>query len=114
MGAHPDDYKAFGPPNSYIHVDQFDSPADLAKYLHFLDKNDEEYNKYFKWKEFGKIWDWGNATDFELLWCRFCKKLHSRDILPQTIDFKDYGIEGKCLHNQAGRWYPTGTDDFKN
>ena len=106
MGAHPDDYKLYGPPNSYIHVDHFASPAALAKYLHFLDKNDDEYNKYFKWRQSGKIL--GSNTFVGLIWCQLCKKLHEK-ITSQTIDFQEYGIEGKCLFNQSGKWYPTGT-----
>ena len=50
MGAHPDDYKQAAPKNSYIHVDQFDSPEKLAEYLHELDKDDAKYNEYFRWK----------------------------------------------------------------
>ncbi|OTF80387.1 hypothetical protein BLA29_013929, partial [Euroglyphus maynei] len=50
MGAHPMDYRRQSPPNSFIHVDNFQSPLQLAKYLHYLDKNDDEYNKYFDWK----------------------------------------------------------------
>ena len=50
MGAQPKDYKAAAPLNSYIHVDDFDSPKDLAEYLKQLDQDDEKYNAYFKWK----------------------------------------------------------------
>ena len=50
MGARPEDYKAAAPLNSYIHVDDFDSPKDLAEYLKQLDQDDEKYNAYFKWK----------------------------------------------------------------
>jgi len=49
MGAHPDDYKRAAPKNSYIHVDDFESPKHLAEYLHQLDKDDKKYNEYFKW-----------------------------------------------------------------
>jgi len=55
MGAHPDDYKRAAPINSYIHVDDFESPAKLAEYLHELDKDDEKYNEYFRWKVGSKI-----------------------------------------------------------
>ena len=50
MGAHPDDYKRSAPKHSYIHVDDYESPQKLAEYLHELDKDDEKYNEYFKWK----------------------------------------------------------------
>ena len=50
MGARPEDYEKATPFHSYIHVDDYDSPKDLAEYLHRLDQNDDEYNEYFKWK----------------------------------------------------------------
>ena len=46
-----DDVHKVAPPHSYIDVRDFKSPKHLAEYLLYLDKNDEEYMKYFKWKE---------------------------------------------------------------
>ena len=51
MGARPEDYELLLPPGSYIHVDDFRSPKDLAEYLHIVDKNDTLYNSYFRWKD---------------------------------------------------------------
>lgn len=45
-----EDYEGAAPPNSFIHVDDFPTVKDLAEYLIKLDKNDEEYGKYLKWK----------------------------------------------------------------
>ena len=53
LGARPEDYEALAPPHSYIHVDDFESPRHLAEYLHKLDKNDDLYNEYFRWKGTG-------------------------------------------------------------
>jgi len=50
MGARPQDYARNAPDHSYIHVDDFESPKDLAIYLDKLDKNDHLYNEYFKWR----------------------------------------------------------------
>ncbi|KAL7056826.1 hypothetical protein AAHC03_019143 [Spirometra sp. Aus1] len=55
MGAPRSSYCALAPPNSFIHVDDFLSPADLAAYLHWLDQNDTAYASYFVWQEYGKI-----------------------------------------------------------
>ena len=49
-GARPEDYAIAAPTKSYIHVDDFDSPKELADYLHKLDQDDQLYNEYFKWK----------------------------------------------------------------
>lgn len=50
MGAQASEYAAIAPHNSYIHVEEFMDPQELATYLHRLDKNDSLYNSYFKWK----------------------------------------------------------------
>ena len=50
MGARPEDYADAAPYKSYIHVDDFDSPKELAEFLHKLDEDDQLYNEYFKWK----------------------------------------------------------------
>lgn len=69
MGAHPTDYARSAPYRSYIHVDEFESPKELAEYLHRLDRDDELYNSYFRWKSTGEFIN----TYF---WCRVCAMLH--------------------------------------
>ncbi|XP_058446761.1 glycoprotein 3-alpha-L-fucosyltransferase A [Malaya genurostris] len=69
MGARPEDYEASSPQKSYIHVDEFASPRELAEYLNILDRNEELYNSYFKWKGTGEFIN----TYF---WCRICAMLH--------------------------------------
>ena len=49
------DYKGLAIPGSYINVLDFSSLKELAEYLLYLDKNDEEYNKYFEWKKQYKL-----------------------------------------------------------
>ena len=48
MGARPEDYARAAPHHSYIHVDQFRGPRELAEYLLLLDREEEKYNKYFQ------------------------------------------------------------------
>ena len=48
MGAPRIDYEHVAPPESFIHVDDFKSPAALAGFLHRLDKDDDAYNAYFR------------------------------------------------------------------
>ncbi len=50
MGARPQDYARSAPRHSYIHVDDFAGPKQLAEYLHKLDQDDDLYNEYFQWK----------------------------------------------------------------
>ncbi len=83
MGGHPNDYLLLGPPQSYIHVDQFQSPMYLARYLQYLDENDVAYNKYFEWKhEFD-----GGGGFFNLQFkCRLCAMVEVSPQCPVWYD----------------------------
>ena len=50
MGARPEDYQRAAPYKSYIHVDDFEGPKELAEFLKKLEENDDMYNEYFRWK----------------------------------------------------------------
>ncbi|XP_078590513.1 alpha-(1,3)-fucosyltransferase 7-like [Branchiostoma floridae x Branchiostoma japonicum] len=72
FGASKGHYERFTPPNSFIHVDDFESPEALAKYLNYLDQNDDKYNEYFAWKTKPPK----NLPElFESRFCDVCKKL---------------------------------------
>ena len=62
------DYNEAGPPHSFINVRDYDSPKDLAKYLHFLANNEEEYYSYFSWKSHHWIQP-ANPVDDSCLLC---------------------------------------------
>ncbi|KAK5646444.1 hypothetical protein RI129_004908 [Pyrocoelia pectoralis] len=70
MGARKQDYVRSAPSNSFIHVNDFNNPEDLAQYLKRLDQDDDLYNTYFNWKGTGEFIN----TYF---WCRLCALLHS-------------------------------------
>ncbi|PIK42455.1 hypothetical protein BSL78_20684 [Apostichopus japonicus] len=55
IGAKKEDYKRLGPPNSFIHVDDFNSMQELASYLQKVANNSVTYNSFFKWKKFGTV-----------------------------------------------------------
>lgn len=70
MGASREEYRAAAPYHSYIHVDDFASPKELAEYLLLLSRNRTLYNEYFQWKGTGEFVN----TYF---WCRLCAMLHA-------------------------------------
>lgn len=74
MGARPEDYELSAPYRSYIHVDEFASASELADYLHILDKDDQLYNSYFRWKGTGEFIN-------TYYWCRVCAALHNVEAL---------------------------------
>lgn len=51
LGPPRENYERLVPPNSFIHVNDFPSPKELVDRLLYLDKNDNEYLKYFEWRK---------------------------------------------------------------
>jgi hypothetical protein len=104
MGAHPDDYEALAPYKSYIHVEDFNSPKELAEYLDHLIQHPDEYNKYFEWKGTGEF-------IFASFFCQLCAMVHYGDIVrtpPKREETLYWGkasaIESRmCL--DKGEWY---------
>ncbi|XP_074039634.1 glycoprotein 3-alpha-L-fucosyltransferase A [Leptinotarsa decemlineata] len=70
MGGRPEDYQRSAPEGSYIHVDDFAGPQELAAYLHKLDEDNALYNSYFKWKGTGEFIN-------TFFWCRLCAMMHA-------------------------------------
>ncbi|NXJ97858.1 FUT3 fucosyltransferase, partial [Corythaixoides concolor] len=54
LGPPRENYERFLPPDSFIHVDDFASPANLAQYLQELSKDPERYQRYFQWHKWFK------------------------------------------------------------
>ena len=48
MGASPEEYTRLAPQHSFLHVDQFKGPKELAEYLLELDRDEDKYNEYFQ------------------------------------------------------------------
>ncbi|XP_008322748.1 alpha-(1,3)-fucosyltransferase 7 [Cynoglossus semilaevis] len=83
LGARLSDYRAVAPPHSFIHVDDFTSVKDLAKYLQQLAKDEKRYREYFTWKE---KWEVKRFTDWRERLCQIC--LHF-DTLPEHKVYPD-------------------------
>jgi len=69
MGAPRVDYERAAPPQSFIYVDDFESPRHLAEFLRLVAADRDLYNSYFRWQGAGEYID----TKF---WCRLCALLH--------------------------------------
>ncbi|CAG0922772.1 unnamed protein product, partial [Notodromas monacha] len=69
LGARKEDYAKAAPLNSFLHVDDFESPKALADKLHEIDADDDKFNSFFKWKGTGEFVN----THFM---CRLCALLH--------------------------------------
>ncbi|CAH8639293.1 unnamed protein product [Heterobilharzia americana] len=76
MGASFEEYKMVAPPHSFIHVDQFESPAKLADYLLYLNRNGTAYNEYFSWHGHGVIRNWIAQPQ-----CDMCLLVHTAHLV---------------------------------
>ena len=83
MGAPAVDYEKYAPPHSFIHIDNFSSPRELARHLKILHKNVNLYSEYFKWKSSGTAMSYVNFKPANSrFWCDLCAALHN-DKLPR-------------------------------
>uniref|UniRef100_A0A3B1JT88 Fucosyltransferase n=1 Tax=Astyanax mexicanus TaxID=7994 RepID=A0A3B1JT88_ASTMX len=51
LGPSRENYEEFIPADSFIHVDDFKTPKELAEHLKLLDQNQEMYEQYFAWRK---------------------------------------------------------------
>ncbi|XP_040184324.1 3-galactosyl-N-acetylglucosaminide 4-alpha-L-fucosyltransferase FUT3-like [Rana temporaria] len=74
LGPPRENYERLIPSDSFIHVDDFPSAKELASYLLELDKNDQKYQEYFKWRS--KL---SPVTEFSWIvhYCKACVGLHN-------------------------------------
>ncbi|CAH8562002.1 unnamed protein product [Schistosoma turkestanicum] len=97
MGASIEEYQRVAPPYSFIHVDQFESPAQLADYLKYLDNNDTAYNEYFAWHGHGVIHDFDAQPQ-----CAMCLLAHTSPAfgpywVPNVAKWWNDGCSGRSL-----------------
>ena len=45
------------PLDSFMFAEDYETPKKLAEYLKYLNSNDDEYRKYFRWRENGSMSD---------------------------------------------------------
>ncbi|GMT07031.1 hypothetical protein PENTCL1PPCAC_29205, partial [Pristionchus entomophagus] len=91
MGAPKEDYLKIAPPNSFIHVDDYEDVEHLANYLKYLSSNAYAYNEYFAWKRLGRIED-------SNLPCRVC--LFMQQPTPKVYEDVEYWWHGRneCMY----------------
>ncbi|XP_064601054.1 3-galactosyl-N-acetylglucosaminide 4-alpha-L-fucosyltransferase FUT3-like [Liolophura sinensis] len=90
-GSDPRDYAYGIPPHSYIHVDGFESPKQLAEFLVLLDKNVTLYEQYFRWHR-------THYTETPRRgWCQLCESLYDWSLPVKTYrDFKGWYEQDSC------------------
>ncbi|XP_068087137.1 4-galactosyl-N-acetylglucosaminide 3-alpha-L-fucosyltransferase FUT6 isoform X1 [Anabrus simplex] len=98
MGISQEDSKRLLPPKSYIHASEFASPADLARFLQYLDKSHSEYNAYFEWKKCFKVLnEHGYFQTPVFHYCRLCEALNYNDPSPKVYNkLQDFWSDKYC------------------
>ncbi|NP_001096106.1 uncharacterized protein LOC100124609 [Danio rerio] len=87
-------YERFVPKDAFIHVKDFSSPQKLAEHLLALDKNVDEYKKYFQWRKHFEI----KLVDYpEEHACRACQYIRAK---------KDYQV-----FRNLNNWYWDAIND---
>lgn len=98
------DYERALPPNSFINIDDFESPKLLVEYLRYLDKNDTAYGEYFKWQKEYKMTGigWGSSSAYTANiqnMCTLCAIASGHYRIPKRgpeFDFSKWWIDGQC------------------
>lgn len=106
MGAPKEDYELLAPPKSFIHVEDFNSPEELAAYLRLLDQDDFLYYSYFRWKSLGRFVE----TKFM---CRLCALLHESTRVGKVKSKKDLKGWWNSFARRFDRNQQMPTDDLR-
>jgi hypothetical protein len=93
LGSPQEDVERAAPPDSFLHVDNFTSPAELADYLLYLDSHPLAYNKYYKWRERFEI-----AIPFaESKTCKLCEMAHRNEAERKSYNISQwYSSDALC------------------
>lgn len=76
MGASKKSYQKLLPPKSYIDIEDFARPVDLAKYLLYLNET-AEFQEFFEWKKRFKVLnEHGYFKTESFHYCRVCEALN--------------------------------------
>ena len=73
-------YSEILPPNSYIDIHDFESPAGLASHLDRVAHNETLYNEYFKWRTHWRKDDSAKANT----WCQLCRYLRYPHLIQRS------------------------------
>jgi len=99
-------YSHYIPKSGFIDAMDFESPAELAKFLKYLSKNKEAYNKYFEWK---KDVRYREKPLVQAYICEACIKLLLEEFSgivenKKLIDMKNkFGMTQNCRGQQTRR-----------
>ncbi|XP_071496221.1 3-galactosyl-N-acetylglucosaminide 4-alpha-L-fucosyltransferase FUT3-like [Diadema antillarum] len=90
------DYEKYAPPKSYIHVSDFSSVEELARYILRVAGDAKLYNSYFRWREDGTVFQKYPKLQTHY----FCDVLPYLDSVPNhRTQLKDSEWFNSCRHD---------------
>lgn len=78
------------PPRSFISVNDFASPKELAEHLNLLTKDSTLYNRYFDWRRDPRtIKSYGKYEERKMGFCHLCQRLHEEALSSSVTSYRD-------------------------
>lgn len=94
-----DEYTEIAPDDSFIHVRNFTSVAELGKYLKLLMTDDERYNRYHRWREVYDMHMRPPASRYPA--CEVCRIANEKPHLPAEENLSaNYNSPNNCATYQ--------------
>lgn len=104
MGGRAEDYRRLLPPGSFIHVDDFETPKDLAEYLKSLASDRDSYLQFHQWRrQFEVVQEHGYFGAPVYHYCRICEALNYNARTPTTYNDLE-AFWGKRQQCQPATW----------
>jgi glycoprotein 3-alpha-L-fucosyltransferase len=76
LGPKRRDYERVAPPNSFIYAKDYSDPQALARHLYDVATNQDEYEKYHKWRIYYETLYQGEHVE-PFRFCELCYKLNT-------------------------------------
>jgi len=102
FGTHKIDVTEQAPPNSFIHAEDFNTPAELVNYLEYLDNNSTAYLEYHTWRKDDADLSLPYIQPTDKMICGSCKKLKG---------LKSEGYPKRRIKSVAAWWWRDLHDD---
>lgn len=104
MGPRENDYARVSPKQSYIHVDMYKTPKDLANYLNYLMNEPEKYLTFLQWRVHTQV-ELDNRVKWTNFLCPLCQMAYETDLSSRIrLNFSSwYNPKTECHHNDVNK-----------
>jgi len=92
LGPDEQNYRQILPPNSFIHIEQFNNLTQLAEQLHQISNQFDLFSSYHQWRNDYRLITWKSNYFIDDRFCDLCVKLH------EDVKSKTYSNFSKWLN----------------